>query len=381
MQLNLGQSAKEFLRIYWQKKSLLVRQALPNFQSSITPAELAGLACEAGVEARIIQGHGKRFSLAQGPFTESTFRNLPEKNWTLLVQSVDQWDQEVAALLQHFSFLPRWRIEDIMISYAVTGGSVGAHVDQYDVFLLQASGKRRWTIDAGEKNGAERRYIVSSQVKLLQHFEATESFDLLPGDMLYLPPGVGHHGVALDNDCMTFSVGLRAPSLTEMLMDFAAERAEILPDSLRYADPDLQPRQDPNAITLSDISRARDLMRQALALDTDEFTNWFGRFATRYRTAVLPQRRSKKAALIEALSSAGKLSRLTPSPSAGLRWACAANGLYVAGRHLAISEKVAAKLLSVGLGLDEITALPDLARIELEKLYRSDALIISNANL
>jgi 50S ribosomal protein L16 3-hydroxylase len=380
MQLNLGCSAEDFLNEFWQKKSRLIRQALPNFKSSVTPEELAGLACEAGVEARIIQGQGKQFSLAQGPFTESFFKTLPEKNWTLLVQSVDQWDPEIAALLACFSFLPRWRIEDIMISYAAKGGSVGAHVDQYDVFLLQASGKRRWKIDAGEKTGIERRYVARSQVKLLQRFEATESFDLEPGDMLYLPPGVGHHGIALDSDCMTFSIGLRAPSLTEMLMDFAAERAEMLPDSLRYADPDLTARADPNAIVHVDIARARALMQQALALDTDQFASWFGRFTTRYRSEPLPPQRSKKSRLVDAFLLANERTSTRLEPNSRFRWAYAANGLYVGGKQVAVPEKIAAKLLRSGLSLKEFSALSSSSRAELEQLYRSGAVVFSSKN-
>ena len=377
MQINLGRSADEFLRQFWQKKSLLIRQALPNFQSPISPAELAGLACEPGVEARIIQGQGKRFTVAQGPFAESYFRDLPEKNWTLLVQSVDKWDPEVSVLLAQFSFLPRWRIEDIMISYAVKGGSVGAHVDQYDVFLLQAAGKRRWKIDSGEESSAQRQYLARSPVKLLQRFNATESFDLVPGDMLYLPPGVGHHGVALDDQCMTYSIGLRAPSLTEMLMDFAAERAEALPDSLRYADPSLQPRDDPNAIAASDVARARALMQQALALDSEEFGHWFGRFTTRYRSEILPTRKLRKSALWDAFTKGDDENSNLMRTNPHFRWAYSAKALYVGGTQVLLDEKTSAKLLSVGLKHCEWLALSGFDRAELSKLLALGALTLA----
>jgi len=380
MALNLGRSVDEFLRDFWQKKPLLIRQALPNFQSTVTPAELAGLACEPYAEARIIQGQGKQFTVAQGPFAESYFQALPEKNWTLLVQSVDKWDQDVAALRSYFSFLPRWRIEDIMISYAVKGGSVGAHVDQYDVFLLQAAGSRRWQIDSGGQSCAERRYVGRSPVKLLQRFDATDSFDLVPGDMLYLPPGVGHHGVALDDDCMTYSIGLRAPSLTEMLMDFAAERAEALPDSLRYADPDLQPRDDPNAIVAGDVARARALMQQALALDSDDFARWFGRFITRYRSETLPRKRLKKPAPLEAFAQSGKLSRSRLRIDSRYRWAYAGEGIYVGGTHISLSEKTSSKLLSTGLAQDDWRSLLDSERAVLTKLYALGALSLNPAD-
>ena len=377
MQLNLGCSTLHFLSEFWQKKPLLVRQALPGFQSSVTPAELAGLACEKGVEARIIQGQGKRFSVSHGPFAEKMFRQLPASNWTLLVQSVDQWDFEVAALLQHFAFLPRWRIEDIMISYASKGGSVGAHVDQYDVFLLQAAGKRRWAIDSGEGSSGPRKYALRSEVKLLQRFKATESFDLAPGDMLYLPPGVGHHGVALDSDCMTFSIGLRAPSLTEMLMDFAAERAEMLPDSQRYSDPDLAPRTDANAIETTDIERARGLMQQALALDSDEFANWFGRFITRYRSLSVAARRGNKAISLDARLNSLGANPWVLQPDPRFRWAYTKHGLYAGGAHFVLSERVSAKLLASGIARLDWQTLAQAECAEFEKLYALGALVLA----
>ncbi len=375
MQLDLGRSSQQFLSEFWQKKPLLIRQALPGFQSSVTPAELAGLACEKGVEARIIHGQGKRFSVSHGPFSEDIFRQLPASHWTLLVQSVDQWDPEVATLLEHFEFLPRWRIEDIMISYATKGGSVGAHVDQYDVFLLQAAGKRRWAIDS-DAGSSERKYVARSEVKLLQQFKPTESFDLAPGDMLYLPPGVGHHGVALDSDCMTFSIGLRAPSLTEMLMDCAAERAEILPDSQRYADPDLQPRADTNAIEITDIERARALMQQALALDSDEFANWFGRFTTRYRSLSLATKRGRKANSLDARLNSLGASPWLLQPDSRFRWAYTKHGLYAGGAQFVLSERVSAKLLAAGITGSDWQKLAQAERAELEKLYALGALTL-----
>jgi 50S ribosomal protein L16 3-hydroxylase len=152
-----------------------------------------------------------------GPFEEELFPQLGDHDWTLLVQDVDKWDADVAALLPAFDFLPRWRIDDIMVSFAATGGSVGAHVDQYDVFLLQAQGHRRWQIDASPNPSVEFRHDV--ELKLLHAFHPTHEWVLGPGDMLYLPPGVPHHGVAED-PCLTFSVGMRAPSTAELLGDF-----------------------------------------------------------------------------------------------------------------------------------------------------------------
>ena len=147
LQLLGGISAREFMRDYWQKKPLLVRQAFPDFISPIDPDELAGLALEEEVESRIVLEHGAHpWELRRGPFTEDTFAELPEKDWTLLVQAVDQFVPEVAELLENFRFLPSWRIDDVMISFAAPGGSVGPHFDNYDVFLLQGHGQRNWKI-------------------------------------------------------------------------------------------------------------------------------------------------------------------------------------------------------------------------------------------
>ncbi|WP_344057210.1 cupin domain-containing protein, partial [Nocardioides hwasunensis] len=143
-----GLSAADFLRDYWQRKPLLIRGAFPDFACPLAPDELAGLACEAGVEARLVEEQGPQgpWQVSHGPFDETTFARLPEQEWTLLVQAVDHYVPEVAELLGSFDFLPRWRLDDIMISYAPPGGSVGPHVDQYDVFLLQGSGQRRWQL-------------------------------------------------------------------------------------------------------------------------------------------------------------------------------------------------------------------------------------------
>ena len=198
----LGMAPEEFLRDYWQKRPLLIRNAFPGFESPIAPEDLAGLACEDGVLARIV-AHERakdKWMLRHGPFPEEMFPELPDHDWTLLVQDVDKWDADIAALLPHFDFLPRWRIDDVMVSFAAPGGSVGAHVDQYDVFLLQAQGHRRWQID--DRPDPPVHYRLDTELRLLQRFEPTHEWVLGPGDMLYLPPGVPHHGVAEDA-CLT----------------------------------------------------------------------------------------------------------------------------------------------------------------------------------
>ena len=283
----LGMPAAKFLREYWQKKPLLIRQAFPDFVTPVEPEDLAGLACEDGVLARLVE-HDKAnnaWQVRHGPFEEDVFPALPHHDWTLLVQDVDKWDADIRALIERFAFLPRWRIDDIMISFAATGGSVGAHVDQYDVFLLQAKGHRRWQIDAGANPPLEFRNDV--ELKLLRQFTPTHDWVVAPGDLLYLPPGVPHHGVAED-PCLTFSLGMRAPSAAELLGDYCDSLAADAPDALRYADPDLQPARDGYEIDDAAMHRVVEALRQLRMDDPDRFGDWFGGFITTYRSAVQP---------------------------------------------------------------------------------------------
>ncbi|MEH6414033.1 cupin domain-containing protein [Pseudomonas sp. CGJS7] len=280
----LGMPAETFLRQYWQKHPVLIRNAFPGLQSPLQPEDLAGLACEEGALSRLIQ-HDRvndRYSVRHGPFEESEFPGMPRQDWTLLVQDVDKWDADVAALLPAFDFLPRWRIDDIMVSFAAPGGSVGAHVDQYDVFLLQAQGHRRWQIDA--RSDAPQDFRPDAELKLLREFDPSHDWILGPGDMLYLPPGVPHHGVAEDA-CLTFSVGMRAPSAAELMGDYIDTLAGEADESLRYRDPDLTPPRDPNEIDADAMTRAVEALNALRMNDPDRLGDWFGRFITVYRAA------------------------------------------------------------------------------------------------
>ena len=278
----LGMPPAKFLHDYWQKKPLLIRNAFPDFVSPLQPEDLAGLACEELALSRIV-AHDRAadaWTLRTGPFTEEEFPGMPDHDWTLLVQDVDKWDVDVRQLLQHFDFLPRWRIDDVMVSFAATGGSVGAHVDQYDVFLLQGQGQRRWQIDAGKN--PPTRFRDDVELKLLREFTATHDWVLDPGDMLYLPPGVPHHGVALD-PCLTFSIGMRAPSSAELVGDYLDNLIAEADESLRYHDPDLVPPKDPNEIDAAAMARAVEALNTLRLNDPDKLGDWFGRFITTYR--------------------------------------------------------------------------------------------------
>mgnify|MGYP000951442387 CR=1 FL=1 len=277
LQLLGGLTAREFLRDYWQKKPLLVRQAIPDFESPISPDELAGLALEEEVESRLVIEHGERpWELQRGPFNEDTFQDLPERDWTLLVQAVDQFVPEVAELLEDFKFLPKWRIDDLMISFAAPGGGVGPHFDNYDVFLLQAHGHRRWQI--GQMCDADSPLLPHADLKILAQFEPTDEWVLAPGDMLYLPPCLAHCGTAED-DCMTYSVGFRAPSAAEVLTHFTDFLGQFLPDEERYSDADIQPSEDPNQIQRDALERLKALLAEHMS-DERLLMTWFGQFMT-----------------------------------------------------------------------------------------------------
>lgn len=281
----LGMPVPTFLRDYWQKRPLLIRQAFPDFELPLEPDDLGGLGCEESALSRLIEYDRPqdRWTVHTGPLDEALFGRLPDHDWTLLVQDVDKWDADVADLLEHFRFLPSWRIDDVMISYAEDGGGVGAHVDQYDVFLLQGLGRRRWSIDAGP--APPTAFREGLELKLLQEFSPSHTWTLEPGDMLYLPPGVPHDGVA-DGACMTFSVGMRAPARSELLLDFTEHVAERMSDRDRYADPDLVPTPHVGEIDAQALAHVTETLGPAADLaDPATLADWFGRFITRYRSA------------------------------------------------------------------------------------------------
>lgn len=345
LQPPLGMSPDKFLRDFWQKRPLLIRNAFPGFVSPIAPEDLAGLACEEAALSRLIAHDrgGDSWMVRHGPFEEDLFPQLGDHDWTLLVQDVDKWDADVAALLPAFSFLPRWRIDDIMVSFAATGGSVGAHVDQYDVFLLQAHGHRRWQIDASLALGRDEPSIAfrnDVELKLLQEFHPTHEWVLEPGDMLYLPPGVPHHGVAED-PCLTFSVGMRAPSTAELLGDFVDTLAADADEALRYNDPDLAVPEDPNEIDDAAMTRAIAALNALRMNDPDRLGDWFARFTTLYRAAGEVAPPDSTPSRIEIEWDLGQGVRLVRHPFSRAVWRRAGKGarLFVSGLGFALPVK------------------------------------------
>lgn len=268
---------KDFLRDYWQKKPALIRQAIPDFESPISADEMAGLSLEEQVESRIVIENGETpWQLLKGPFEEDIYQKLPASNWTLLIQAADQLIPEVTDLLEQFRFIPSWRLDDIMISYAARGGSVGPHYDQYDVFLLQAGGQRHWQV--GPKYSHRDECLDQTQLHILKSFETTEEYTLNPGDMLYLPPQFGHWGKALDDECITYSIGFRAPSKAEILEELLQECLMELSEEDRFSDPDLALQDNAGQISANALQKIQAMWTKALT--PDAINQWFGRYMT-----------------------------------------------------------------------------------------------------
>lgn len=211
-----GITAEQFLAEYWQKKPLLVRNALPEIANILEPSDVMELALDENISARLIKQKDRdpnQWSVKSSPLLKADFQKMP-KLWTLLVQAVDHYSFDLAELWKKFPFIPQWRRDDIMVSYAPKGGSVGKHFDFYDVFLVQGYGHRRWQL--GQMCDAETEFVPGQPLKLLPEMDVNFDEVLAPGDLLYVPPGLSHYGVAED-DCLTFSFGFRMPNISDMM--------------------------------------------------------------------------------------------------------------------------------------------------------------------
>ena len=258
-----GLTAAQFMHRHWQKKPLLVRQAIPGFAPPVLRSELFALAGQDGVESRLVQSLKGAWKLRHGPFTRRALPALQQPDWTLLLQGVDLHNDAVHALMQQFRFVPDARLDDLMISYASHGGGVGPHFDSYDVFLLQAHGKRRWRI------GRQKDFTLRDGIplKVLAHFEAEEEFVLEPGDMLYLPPRYAHDGIA-EGECMTYSIGFRSAARSELAQELLVRLAEDAGEEnspVLYRDAGQDAVAQPGAIPSGLLDFARDALSRALA--------------------------------------------------------------------------------------------------------------------
>ena len=252
-----GMSPARFLRDHWHKHPLLIRDAVPGFDNLLSANEMQQLACREDVESRLVRGSGTHWQLDHGPFRQNDFKRLPKTEWSLLVQSLNHILPEADALLAQFNFIPHARLDDLMVSYAVPGGSVGPHFDSYDVFLLQGQGHRRWQISTQ----TDLDLLDDAPLRILRQFKAEDEWVLGPGDMLYLPPHVAHYGVAEDA-CMTYSIGFRAPTTEELAHGFLMHLQDTLTLEGRYADPDLRRQTHPGEISRAMLAKIEAMITQ-----------------------------------------------------------------------------------------------------------------------
>jgi 50S ribosomal protein L16 3-hydroxylase len=347
---------RAFLKGYWQRKPLLVRGAFPAFRDPLSTRQLRALAASPAVESRLVlrSGGARPWQLRPGPLPASSLRRLPTRDWTILVQEAERHVPELAQLLSSFWFLPRWRVDDVMVSLAAPGGGVGPHVDSYDVFLVQGRGRRRWSIasvfDPTLRPGLELR--------VLRRFHPQRSWVLHPGDLLYLPPGVAHDGVALETS-LTYSIGFRAPSRAELLVRALERAARDAAESGRYADPGLPLQRHPGQITAGSLSRFRSMLARGLRHAAASLPDLVGELVTEPRgVPPAPARRRVSAPSLATRLASG--ARLRPAPGTRLAFTRAAGHvrLFADGRAHRLPESLApaAALIAAGhpLGTAEL---------------------------
>ena len=303
-------SRKTFMQEYWQKKPLLVRQAFADFKSPITADELAGLACEEDVNSRIVMEKGGEHPWFPifGPMSDEIYASMPKTHWSLVVNDLEKYLPELSWIIDRFRFIPEWRLDDLMISYAADQGSVGPHIDLYDVFILQGQGKRRWQIS--RQAVTEDNQIKETPLRIQKDFQAEEEWIVEPGDMLYLPPGVSHHGVSL-GESLSYSIGFRATSHADLVNDFIGHITQNLSPLLTYQDPDQLIQQHPNEIKQDALDRVTEIFKQYLRPDHPELQRWFGRYVSDTKTDVITEPENEVASIeeLQELANTGVLNR------------------------------------------------------------------------
>lgn len=310
---------ERFLARHWQREPLLIRNAVAGFTPPLSADDVAGLAMEDGVESRIIEQVDGDWRQFHGPFDETDFRR--DAPWTLLVQAVDHHVEEVARLRRLVDFLPSWRFDDVMVSYAVDGGGVGPHYDHYDVFLLQGEGQRLWRL--GQRCDEASPLLPHEELRILAQFESTREYLLGPGDILYVPPGVAHWGTAR-GECTTFSLGFRAPRVGDMVSRWVDQLLESLGPDLFYGDSHTEPVSRPGEIRPRDRERARAQLQAALEQEVED--RWFGELVTEPRCEPTPDDDD----LAEARASlADRSRRVCLAPASRIAWQQEASGVTV----------------------------------------------------
>ena len=324
--LRLSKAA--FLARYWQREHLLLRGALPGFSSPLSPDELAGLALEETVESRIVELRRTGLHVKHGPFEAGDFQ--VENPFTLLVHAVDYCIEAVAGLRKLVDFIPAWRIDDVMVSYGTDGASVGPHFDHYDVFLLQGHGSKRWRI--GQQCDASTALLEHPDLCLLRDFQCEHDYVLEPGDMLYVPPGTAHWGVAV-GESITFSIGFRAPRHKDMLARWTDQLLEALDDEAFYADAGREVALRAGEISTTDRSRAREQLHALIDGLADD--RWFVELVSEPRHDCSTDDEDILEA--QALLDSGEV-RLCLNPAAKLAWQSEADAViaFANGQSLAL---------------------------------------------
>ena len=386
-------STEDFLNLYWQKKPLLIRNAFENIESPISAEELAGLACEDHINARLVlaENNEKPWQVEFGPFDESRFSTLPESNWSLLVSDIEKHLPETRALLKPFRFIPDWRIDDLMISYAPDGGSVGAHTDAYDVFLLQLSGQRLWQISENFVNDV----IPDTDLPILKNFNAEQEWLLNPGDMLYLPPNVAHYGVAQSNNsgsdaeehCMTASIGFRAPSLATVSSEYIhyLSTNDHNHKNARYTDKIKTAQTHHAEITEQTISEFMDFLKQGLKIEPEQVKRWLGQYCSDNKTFddFIESIPNEQALNYEELMSLASKSSLMQSPYSHFLFSKLEENaiLFVNGEEYDVSQKLAECICDDSkIDLKQLqNVVTESDRRIIASLFNSGALIISES--
>ncbi len=268
---------QEFLREYWQKRPALFRNVIPGFQNFATVEAIYNIATRDTADSRLVleKDGDYPWQVLHGPFERDDLEALPDNHWSLLVQNLELHITEAADFLSLFSFLPNWRVDDLMVSYATNQGSVGPHLDNYDVFLFQADGTRTWNIN--HRDYDESNFIEGLDLKIIDNFVSNESWELEPGDMLYLPPGIAHHGIAHEKS-ITFSVGFRAPGRNEILAGLVDSLIESGTE-IRYSDPERTPQKHPGEIESGDLQSIHKILNSAFSNST-LLIDWLGKSST-----------------------------------------------------------------------------------------------------
>lgn len=346
MDYQLDLNWTDFLQNYWQKRPVILKRGFKNFVDPLSPDELAGLAMEAEVDSRLVSQQDGKWQVSHGPF--ESYDHLGEHNWSLLVQAVNHWHEPSAALMRPFRFLPDWRIDDLMISFSVPGGGVGPHLDQYDVFIIQGTGRRRWRV--GEKV-ALKQHCPHPDLLQVEPFDAIIDEEMEPGDILYIPPGFPHEGYSLEN-ALNYSVGFRAPSGRELISGFADFVLARELGGRRYSDPQIAARDCPAEILPQEIDGIRQLMMEVID-QPEQFRQWFGEFISQSRHELdiaPPEPPYQPDEIYDALQQGDKLSRL-----GGLRVLKIGNAVFINGEQLESAWPAALNALAAKqtLGLDD----------------------------